>query len=272
MSQTQCFPYFTISVFTEWIQISSEWSWKHYRILQYSKWSQVKSKKKCFGYEFNVCVLYFLFFKGHQSFLQRTSVLLWGHWYTCFGLLVTSALGFNTRMEPLTCMLHRLCTMDTTDSPLVWHLLTSWWPSHFDPHTYTCRSIGGAQVCLCDKTDALPTELCRLGEFNVWSRRHILTLTFCWILIWGQEKVKQVLSTCGMMVNFDLRSWRPRSDTLIPSMEMYPPAASMMRNNARAKEDLPAPVLPTIPIFSPGLTEQVNSFKTKSSPGLYRVS
>ena len=59
---------------------------------------------------------------------------------------------------------------------------------------------------------------------------------------------------------------------LIPSMEMYPPAASMMRNKARARDDLPAPVLPTIPIFSPGFTEQVNSFKTKSSPGLYRVS
>ena len=53
---------------------------------------------------------------------------------------------------------------------------------------------------------------------------------------------------------------------------MYPPAASIMRNNARAKEDLPAPVLPTIPIFSPGFTEQVNSFKTRGRPGLYRVS
>ena len=30
----------------------------------------------------------FLNFEGHKSFL-------WGHWYPCFGLLVTSALGFT---------------------------------------------------------------------------------------------------------------------------------------------------------------------------------
>ena len=36
-----------------------------------------------------------------------------------------------------------LITMDSPDSPLVWHLLTSWWPawqlSLFDSHTCTCR-------------------------------------------------------------------------------------------------------------------------------------
>ena len=75
-----------------------------------------------------------------------------------------------------------------------------------------------------------------------------------------------------MIVSLDLRSCSPKSEILMPSMAMYPPAASIMRNNARAKEDLPAPVLPTIPIFSPGFTEQVNSFKTRGRPGLYRVS
>ena len=33
------------------------------------------------------------FFGGHQSFLC-------GHWYPCFGLLVTSALGFKAKVDP----------------------------------------------------------------------------------------------------------------------------------------------------------------------------
>ena len=40
-------------------------------------------------------------------------------------------------MDPLTCLLHHLCAMNSSDSPLVRHLLTSWrpawWPSRFDP-------------------------------------------------------------------------------------------------------------------------------------------
>ena len=51
-------------------------------------------------------------FGGHQSFL-------WGHWYPCFGLLVTSWLGFKARVGPLACMLCCLCFMDSSDSPLV---------------------------------------------------------------------------------------------------------------------------------------------------------
>ena len=42
----------------------------------------------------------------------------------CFGLLVTFALAFKARVEPLTCMLCHLHTMDSLDSPLVLHLLT----------------------------------------------------------------------------------------------------------------------------------------------------
>ena len=56
------------------------------------------------------------FFGGHKSFL-------WGHWYPCFGLLVTSALGFKAGVVP------HLCTMDSPDSPLVRQLPTSWWPA-----------------------------------------------------------------------------------------------------------------------------------------------
>ena len=85
------------------------------------------------------------------------------------------------------------------------------------------------------------------------------------------NRSEQYLFTCGIIVNFDLRSCKPKSEILMPSMDMWPDAASMMRNNARAKDDLPAPVLPTIPIFSPGFTEHVKSLRTKSNPGLYFV-
>ena len=51
------------------------------------------------------------------------------------------------------------------------------------------------------------------------------------------------------MVSLDLRSWRPILAMLMPSMNISPLAASMIRNNPMVREDFPAPVLPTIPIF-----------------------
>ena len=39
---------------------------------------------------------FFFNFGGHESFL-------WGHWYPCFGLLVTSPLGFKVRVSSLIC-------------------------------------------------------------------------------------------------------------------------------------------------------------------------
>ena len=44
--------------------------------------------------------------------------------YPDYGLLVTSALGFKARVDSLACVLPRLRTMDSSDSPLVLHLLT----------------------------------------------------------------------------------------------------------------------------------------------------
>ena len=40
--------------------------------------------------------VFFLIFGGHKSFL-------WGHWYPCFGLLVTSPLDFKARVGNLIC-------------------------------------------------------------------------------------------------------------------------------------------------------------------------
>ena len=64
---------------------------------------------------YSAYLFFFQIFVGHMSFL-------WGYWYPCFGLLVTSALGFKTRVDSLACVLPRLCTTDSSDSPLVWHL------------------------------------------------------------------------------------------------------------------------------------------------------
>ena len=37
--------------------------------------------------------------------------------------------GFQSQVGSLACMLPCLCTTDSWDSPLVQHLLTSWWPA-----------------------------------------------------------------------------------------------------------------------------------------------
>ena len=68
-------------------------------------------------------------FWGHLSFLLSD-------WYPCSGLLVTSALGFKARVDPLACRLHHLYAIDSSDWPLVQHLLT-WWLSSFSIHSLT---------------------------------------------------------------------------------------------------------------------------------------
>jgi hypothetical protein len=51
------------------------------------------------------------------------------------------------------------------------------------------------------------------------------------------------------MIIIDLRSSRPIEEMLTPSIRMVPPAGSSMRNIAKASDDLPAPVRPTIPTY-----------------------
>ena len=72
---------------------------------------------------------FFYTFWEHKSFS-------WGYWYPCFRLLVTSALGFKARVDPL----HAFLLVWSSDSPLVWHLLTvqmsAWQSSLFNPLTY----------------------------------------------------------------------------------------------------------------------------------------
>ena len=58
-----------------------------------------------------------------------------------------------------------------------------------------------------------------------------------------------VALTCGMMVSLERRSCNPMSAMSSPSMIIFPWVASMMRNKARVREDFPAPVRPTMPIW-----------------------
>ena len=77
------------------------------------------------------------------------------------------------------------------------------------------------------------------GDTDLWDDGDDTDL---WVMV--------VIQTCGMMVSLDLRSWSPMLLMLTSSMWMLPPAASMMRNNANATLDLPAPVRPTIPTYN----------------------
>ena len=47
------------------------------------------------------------------------------------------------------------------------------------------------------------------------------------------------------------------------------PSGSGMRKSAAIMDDLPAPVLPAIPIFSLSATEKLMSFKTRGPPLMY---
>ena len=55
--------------------------------------------------------------------------------------------------------------------------------------------------------------------------------------------------SCGMMVIRDRRSCNPNEAMLWSSIMMEPPAASTIRNSPNVSEDLPAPVLPTMPTY-----------------------
>ena len=61
------------------------------------------------------------FFEGHQFFCGTTDTPFLDFWWH---LPWVSKPG----LDPLTCILHCLHAMESSDSPLVWHLLTSWWP------------------------------------------------------------------------------------------------------------------------------------------------
>mmetsp|Transcript_10771 Transcript_10771/g.26106 ORF Transcript_10771/g.26106 Transcript_10771/m.26106 type:complete len:228 (+) Transcript_10771:193-876(+) len=82
------------------------------------------------------------------------------------------------------------------------------------------------------------------------------------------EPVKRT-GSCGMMLNCFLRSSSPILVHSMPSTSMYPAVGSTSRSNTCINVDLPAPVLPTIPIFWPPSMVTVSPFRTRGSPGRY---
>ena len=78
----------------------------------------------------------------------RTHVLFWGHWYPCFGFLVTSPLGFKARVSSALFAIFAEANVMyiSQDSPLVLHLPTCWQPVRSRcaaGHFPTCMCRGG---------------------------------------------------------------------------------------------------------------------------------
>ena len=99
----------------------------------------------------------FFFFKS----FWRTHVLFWGHWYPCFGFLVTSPLGFKARVGSALFAIFAEANVlyIPQDSPLVLHLPTSWRParSRSLPHMHVQR-WDLAQIRTCNRTNRRRTR------------------------------------------------------------------------------------------------------------------
>ena len=118
---------------------------------------------------------FFPIFGGHKSFL-------WGHSYPCFGLLVTSPAWFQRQSgQPYSHLAEVYMLHIPWDSPLVWHLLTSWWSvwqlSQSLPHTSKQALVGlktrtyhAAGECSTNWT--MPAEL-TFGIFNYFRDEQI---------------------------------------------------------------------------------------------------
>ena len=78
-----------------------------------------------------------------------------------------------------------------------------------------------------------------------------------------------IVGSCGITVIFFLTSLSGSSYILTPSIRICPPAISTILLSERHIVLLPAPVLPTTPIFSLGFTSKVRLFRTISVFGLY---
>ena len=154
-------------------------------------------------------------FGGHESFF-------WGHWYPCFGLLVTSPLGFKARVgSALFELSGGVCvTLHVPwDSPLVQHLPTCWrpaWqPSHLFhiPAKHWCNSKPGAimpPLTVWDQAHALPPELSwSVTSHNVRpGRRSTDWAILAWPLLtmWDQADALQTeLSQLGCCSQCEIR-------------------------------------------------------------------
>ena len=111
-------------------------------------------------------VLFFKVFGAHMSIFLGGG----GHWYPCFGFLVTSPHGFKARVGCLIHIVEANVMYVPWDPPLVLHLLTSWQLAHSRscPHIllqrWGCQDSNSCSQNICE-SDTLPTELNRDGLY-----------------------------------------------------------------------------------------------------------
>ena len=66
--------------------------------------------------------------------------------------------------------------------------------------------------------------------------------------------------------------WSPRLDMSNPSILTDPAVGSRILKRARPRLDLPAPVRPTRPTFSPAWTSRLNPLRTGANSARYAVA
>ena len=59
---------------------------------------EIRALTKFLKFRFIITFILVQFFKIYGENLWWTHVLLWGHWYPCYGLMVTSSLSFKARV------------------------------------------------------------------------------------------------------------------------------------------------------------------------------
>ena len=87
-----------------WQKVTLHFTWNLFHII-FMFW-HVSSFFPCFLYNLHVLCWWVFFLTGSFFFFflkkyfwqTHTHVLFWGHWYPCFGFLVTSPLGFKARV------------------------------------------------------------------------------------------------------------------------------------------------------------------------------
>mmetsp|Transcript_1513 Transcript_1513/g.5191 ORF Transcript_1513/g.5191 Transcript_1513/m.5191 type:complete len:290 (+) Transcript_1513:401-1270(+) len=79
------------------------------------------------------------------------------------------------------------------------------------------------------------------------------------------------MGSWGMHVIRDRKSFSEILDVSTSSSQIVPECISTSRQSATINVDLPLPVLPTMPTFSPALTEKETPRNTRGKPGRYRI-
>ena len=77
--------------------------------------------------------------------------------------------------------------------------------------------------------------------------------------------------SCGTIDKLLLNFFKGISQIFSPSISIFPSKASITLNNDKVRLDFPLPVLPIIPIFSPGLISKLIFLSAKSQSSLYFI-